>query len=75
MFSQGFCLNPREHLLGTHGRGLKELIRRPEGIEDHVAVREEVMAVFRAHPDGIRKHPQRKGLGQFRTAVKLTFGD
>ena len=75
MPAQGFRLHPRIDDLRSLCRRLKQLVRRPEGIEYHVSVRQQVVSVLGAHADRVRKDLQWVGFRQLGTAVEFAFGD
>ena len=75
MLSQGLRFHPRKHFLRTLCRRLKQLVRRPKGVENHIPVRQKVVSIFGAHADRVGKDLQGIGFRQLGTAVEFAFGD
>ena len=60
--------------LRAFDRGLPQFVRRPERIEDHAGVGQQMVAAFLSQPDSIGKDRQRIGLGQIGDGIDASLG-
>src|SRR5271165_346664 len=63
-------LQPRQYRFGVGDRRLEELVARAKGVENHVAIGQQEVAVLARHAHGVGKHRQRIGFGEIGDRVE-----
>ncbi len=75
LFARATLIDPFEHRLGGRFRFAEQRIARTERVEQHVAVRQQVLASIRPQAHCVREDLQGVGFGEIGDCIEAALGD